>query len=121
MENAIEEDSARRALWSSGIVALGTLIMVKKSGLHLDIALPASIVLALGFDYAVNQQEAKESVMDDASPISDYFSGMYDAMFGESEGSAAARKTESNYEQVIRSLVLVLVAWRCTCCAESVC
>ena len=73
MENAIEEDSARRALWSSGIVALGTLIMVKKSGLDLDIALPASIVLALGFDYAVNQQEAKESVLQ----VSDYFAGMY--------------------------------------------
>jgi hypothetical protein len=77
MESAIEEDSAQRALWSSGIVALGTLVLVKKSGLPLDTALPASIVLALGFDYMVNQQEAKESVLEDTGAVADYFSGLY--------------------------------------------
>jgi len=105
MDKAIEEDSARRALWSSGIVALGTLVLVKKSGLPLDTALPASIVVALGFDFLVNQQEAKESVLEDTQSISDYFSGMYRAFMG---GGGTVKQEAWNYEQVIRSLVLVL-------------
>ena len=104
MESSIKDHAARRALISSGIVALTTQLLVKQAGYKFESALPAGLAVALGFDYFTNLEEAEEV-------MSTYNTDLF-TYFHRSRGEWSASQTQDkwNYQEIMSALLVTLGA-----------
>jgi hypothetical protein len=104
MESSIKDHAARRALISSGIVALTTQLLVKQAGYDFESALPAGLAVALGFDYLTNLEEAKEVISTYSSDLFSYFHR------SRSDWGASQEREKWNYQEIMSALLVTLGA-----------
>ena len=54
-----DDDAARRALVSSGVVGLTTALLTKGFGVDLEVSLPVALATGISLDYVVNRRRAR--------------------------------------------------------------
>ena len=94
--------SARRALISSGLVALTTQLLVKVANVDFESALPAGIATALTVDYFTNQMEDEASVSSFKDSLYEYFTKFKTA------GARLRDRQGWEYQQLLSAVVVLL-------------
>ena len=100
MYDPVDDQAARRALVSSGIVGLTTVLMTKTLGVQVEVSLPVGVATAIALDYLINRNMDQAAATITRNAIGDFIKR-------EMTGQATTR---SVYEEQLLTGVTALLA-----------